>query len=115
MKELIFLALTFSPFLAVACGSNSTQSVGSPVADGQGSAQNNSELSASFPGDANIECDDVAEQDKITVTGTNLAPFYWIPGGGWGGFVNGGGGGGVPTMPNNPNNNEQLTVVPFPL
>ncbi len=97
----------FSSFLVVACDDNSIQSVGGPVSDGQNSVQTNSGLSASFSGDASINCDDVEPQDKITVTGTHLAPFYWIPGGGFGGFVSGATGGGVSTMPNNPNNNEE--------
>ncbi len=81
MKKLIFLILMFSSFLAVACGDNSIQSVGGPVSDGQGSVQTNSGLSASFTGDASINCDEPEEQGKITVYG--YAPNF----GGFGGIA----------------------------
>lgn len=66
MKKLILLALTFSSFLAVACGDNSIQNVGGPVSDGQSSIQTNSGLSASFSGDVGTDC---VELPPIKVTG----------------------------------------------
>ena len=67
MKKIVFLALLFSSFLAVACGDNSTQSVGGSVADRQGSVQANSGLSASFSG--SVVGTDCVDLPPITVTG----------------------------------------------
>lgn len=100
--------------MAVACGDNSIQSVGGSaggaVTNGKKSIQNNSGLSASSKGDVSISCNEPEEQDKIKVTGTNLAPFYWIPGGGFAGFLSGAtGSGGIQTMPNNSQQDEDTT------
>ncbi len=112
MKKSIFLVLLLSSFMAVACD-DAIQGAGGPVTDGKQSPQINSGLS-SFSDNSDIgqiECDDIDDQGTILVSGVNLAPFYWIPGGGFGGpYFGGGGGGGTAvapqTMPNNPNNGE---------
>jgi len=66
MKKFVFLMLTFSSFLAAACGDDSIQSAGGPVTDGKGSVQANSGLSASSSGLVGTDCIDLP---PITVTG----------------------------------------------
>ncbi|MCB1582777.1 MAG: hypothetical protein KDI92_06920 [Xanthomonadales bacterium] len=97
MKKLIFLMLTFSSFMAVACGENEIENVGGSTTDGKKNEQANSELTASFSSDAEIEC---VELPPITVTGYyNPGPvYYWMGGGSWLYFTYaGGGGGGTPS------------------
>ncbi len=66
MKKLIFLALTLSSFIAFACGDNEIESDGGSTNDGQSFTQTSSGLTASFSGDAEIEC---VNLPPITVTG----------------------------------------------